>query len=198
MPMNEAQLDKKVLKSLRAFIKSISVEATPQEFQSYLSKAVAYGIIKSVKRAKGVGTTGSSATGPSIGIKGLKPLNMVSAAKKVFLSKNGTVGVALIPILTAIFSEVATHMKIVKIESISGYGGSINKITNISKEIVLKNILKELPPQIKAPIMKSAAGKILFEAVASGFATDLLKSGKPSPIPTSGGDSTGPTIARFS
>lgn len=200
MPMSAPKLSQKLLKSMRAFIKAMAPDATPQEFQKIMADAIAKGVVKSIKQTKATASSpAGSQISPSVGIQGLDPVSMTGIAQGVFLSKNGTIGVAMVPIFTAIFSELALHMKTaVKVESTSGYGGQLDKFTVINKTKVLNNILMELPPQVKTQLFASKSGKLMFEAIATGFVTDLLTKGKPTLIPASGGDDTGLAIGKFS
>ena len=197
MVMNATVLSANILAAMQANVKAQFPDAVATPFQPIMAKAIGTGVVESVQVAVGMGLPGQyNSTAPSIGIMGLDPALMISSAQDVMKQAFGGVGSATPLILSAIYTSIIAHMQLVTVTGV--YGGPIVSITGMPASLVLSNIIKELPPDTAATIMSSVGGETFFKAIATGFASDMLANGKPTPIPVASSGPSGQTVAVFS
>lgn len=197
MSLNDTLLANNMLQKMRLVIKSRYKNAIKMPFQDVITKALAKGFVQSVLTAKGVGLTPEHpAAGSSVGIGGVTSDQMTDFAKEYYLRNVGSIGEAFDIIIKSWFDCTVDHLKLTTNIPISGSGGPISKIIDITEDIVYNNIFVNLPEENQREMSRSKTGTILIHAMAHGFNQALTTTGNATPLPTVGG-STGIAVVSF-
>jgi hypothetical protein len=186
MALNADILKQDILLTLRKNIRAKYKKAKPMPFQEIMAEAIAKGIIDSVKSGSAMGLLPTKMVAPPIvyGIKGISGDLCRETAKLFYRQQIGSVGETIDIILDSIFGPLLTHLeKFVEIVPVSGFGGPLPKILNITAEVTYRNILDNLPAKSRSQIEKSRAGGLLFKAVAEGFAKQITATGFAKDLP---------------
>lgn len=192
MAMSVNKMSDEILTLVRANMKKVNSDAREMPFQETYSKAVATGVIKTIKKAKTTGS-GGGASGVGIGLI-LDPDLMLDAAKLYALSKFPG-GSATEPFLEAFFVAISTHLAAnTFVVSVNGKGGQGGPPVGTSPELFKKNILSSFPKEAQKNIKRAPAGEDMLMAICTGLDTGM-KAGIPGAIPASG-DSAG-MVATF-
>lgn len=200
MPLIEQSLASQIGNMIPTMMKTVSPMAEPMPFQKTLGNAVAAGIQKIMtSKAQATGIPLGPMVGPGSSILGFVPPAAAALAVAYYSSKVGSVGVALMPMMLGVFIPVSLYLLSATVMSISGMGGTFTpaSISGWGKDDLAKEIINAFPTEEKKQLEESDTGKILIEAIASGFTMHLQLTGIPGPIPAAG-IPAGPLIAKFS
>lgn len=178
-------------------MQELDSKAEATQFQSDLSKACAEGLCNAMtQQAIGIGGVGPPAAGPGVGISSISARSMVSGASAYMQQNTGSKGAALEPLLDGIFTPMVKALATVTVTSESGFGGQCTSISGLTVGSVTSLILAGFSADARQKLTSSRGGKILVEAVATGF-VNQVSTGIPGIIPVGTG-TPGPTIAKFS
>lgn len=169
------KLSKDMLDMIRLFMKQISPDAKPTEFQEILTKAIATGLIEVLGKS---GTVGASPAPVSVGVNGIglvvQPDIMAKAAGgKMSLQTKRPVTPATDLILKAVMVTTALHLATaLEVVSQTGFGGQ-GLPPVIEDSLISASIINSLPTDIKSNIAKSKHGADLINSIAFGYAAGL-------------------------
>jgi hypothetical protein len=198
MPLIPGQIADQIATRIAANIRGKNPTAVVTPFQADIASACANGFVNALTQlAIGVGGVGPPAAGPGQGISNVRSDTMVLAGRAYMVQNAGSEGSALADLLDGIYSPMVDALSQVMVTSVSGFGGQCTSITGITIGAVAQLILAAFPADARSKLLNSSAGKILIEAIANGFATQISSSGIPGPIPVGTG-TPGPTVAKFS
>lgn len=195
MPMDEDKLSKDILKAFRDNMKSIDPNATPQEFQEKLAKAVAKGTITVLKASKTLGAGQENPGKSGVGLTADGTL-MSMTATTAMIGFSGGGGKALKKMMDAFMLPIADHLaKNVEVVSTSGFGGQGGPPVGAVPPAFEAAILAALPPDVAAKMASSAQGLFLVKSLALGLGTGMAAA-IPGIVP-SAGSTGGPLVGIF-
>ena len=188
MPLNANRLAKKINSEISKKIKKKFKGAKPGKNMKKFSKAIAIGVVKSIKGKRGKIRPPAGTGGIGRGIKGLKPKRLSSAmikhCKKAFKSQGPALKSITEPMAKAIVGELGKA-------SVKGTnGGTAKKFSGWSVGKMAGLMAK------KSGFKKTKENKKLFKALSQAITDEIKKYGK-SKIPRTGPGS-GPGIATIS
>lgn len=176
--MSDSKLAKEMLDLFRLKMKSINPQATPTEFQEYLTSAISKALVEILS------STGVFSIVPSpvaVGQNGIglivQPDIMEKAAlAKILVQTKGNKGPALDLILNTVMVTTAKHLaEAVEVVPQNGFGGQALP-PQVEDSVISSNIISKLPAKFQQSINQSKHGADLIKAIAFGFAAGLKTS----------------------
>jgi hypothetical protein len=198
MPIDESTMSNDVLKMFRNNMKLLDPNATPQEFQEELVKAVVKGTVTVLKATVLIGVP-SPAVAPPPADKGVGLIVngalMATTATTTMMGLSGGGGVALQGMMNAMFLPMSIHLATnAEIYSISGFGGIPLPPFGAVAPLFQAAVFAALSPKTQTNLLKSSSGMFMIQSIAAGLGAGMSIA-IPGPIPFTPGPTVGPLVA---
>jgi hypothetical protein len=189
-------LSQSILSTVRKNIKEQYSDAKDMPFQESLAKAVATGIVSTIKKYALVsGGAGNTVAGIGSGIKVPSPDFAATTASSFMARKVGSKGPAMDLIMKGVLIPACAHLSNAVITSISGFGGQGTKISGWTEDQLTKEIMDSFVSDVRKNLQNSKSGMFLIQGISNGFTVVVQSTAVPGAVPV-GSTPAGPLIAK--